>query len=594
MSLSSTIVHRCLSLAVIIAVVLPSPSSIAAPVLKRPNRPHPDVAESANGMVVSQTPLASEVGRDILEAGGNAVDASIAVAFALAVTWPEAGNIAGGGFMMVAPVDSDVVCIEYRETAPVAVNADSFVGWANRKHPRMAGVPGTVRGMQLAHIKFGSLPWKDLVSPSVKLARNGFVVDEQLAYSLNAALHKQAGKNSPFQAEFRRVFQPSDPDGWRAGDKLTQPDLAETLEQIATSGADAFYEGPIAEKLVASMKKHDGLITAADLEDYNATLRKPVRGNIAGYDFFGAPLPSSGGTTVLMHLTMLESLGLKRADEELWTTEHLHLISEAMKRGFRERAKWLGDTDYVAIPVRLQQQKFARSLASRINPERATPSKDIAGDIPLTAGPYESMETTHFSVIDADGMGVSNTYTLEARYGCEFIPEGTGMVLNNEMGDFNWHPGYTNLSGAIGTPPNLMAPGKRMLSSQSPTIVKKDGEVRFLVGSPGGRTIINTVTGILTQVLLFDRSLEDAVNAPRFHHQWLPDQIKLEDRDEFSPHIDKLKTMGHEINQPEGWTQGSAQCIAVDPATGVATGVSDRRRGGGARGVKQIPATITP
>jgi len=542
-------------------------------------------------MVVSQTPIASKVGRDILAQGGNAVDAAIATAFALAVTWPEAGNIAGGGFMMVAPVEGDVVCVEYRETAPGCTDENSFVNWKNRRHPRMAGVPGTVRGMQLAHEQFGRLPWETLVAPSVTLARKGIVVDEQLAYSLNTALRSKAIQSEDVNAEFRRVLGAPDGGSWEAGDLLVQADLANTLEQIAQQGADAFYQGPIAEKFVAAMQKHDGLISADDLKNYKANVRPPVSGEVAGYTIYGPPLPSSGGTTVLMQLRMIEQLGLTGASENAWTVDQIHLMSESMRRAFRERAAWLGDTNFVSVPEKVRSESLAKYLSTTVDPQQATSSKSLAGDIPLTDGPYESMETTHFSVIDEEGMAVSNTYTLEGRYGSCFIPEGTGMVLNNEMGDFNWIPGYTNLQGKIGTPANLIAPGKRMLSSQSPTIVKQDGEVRYLVGSPGGRTIINTVTEILAQTLLLDRSLEEAVDAPRFHHQWFPDEITLEDDDRFDSAIKALEKMGHHIRQPASWSQGSAQCIAIDPETGVATGVSDRRRGGGVAVVK--PASVT-
>lgn len=581
------VINRSLSLPVIVlSCLLILEQSFAESIQPvRPDKQAAQVVSGKNGLVVSQTPIATEIGRDTLEQGGNAVDAAIATAFALAVTWPEAGNIAGGGFMMVAPIEGEVVCIEYREKAPATVNKNSFIGWKEMYHPRMTGVPGTVHGMYTAHQKFGRLPWNSLVLPAVEIAKNGFLVDDQLAFSLNLVLSQKSIQTEKHHAEFFRVFRHPDGRPWKAGDRLVQPELALTLKLIAIHGPNAFYDGDIAAKIVAAMKKHDGLINKDDLKNYSAKIRPAVSGNVAGHTVYGAPLPSSGGITVLMQLRMIETLGLKKVTGEIWTLDQIHLMSEVMRRGFRERAAFLGDAEFVAIPEKLTSIKHASQLADSINHNHASSSREIAGDIKITKGPYESPETTHFSVIDVNGMAVSNTYTLEARFGARFIPEGTGMVLNNEMGDFNRYPGYTNTNGTIGTPANLVATGKRMLSSQSPTIVKRDGKVRFLVGSPGGRTIINTVTEILTQTLIFERTLEDAVNAPRFHHGWFPDEIKLEDDPYFSPYLVDLKKRGHKVSQPKDWSQGSAQCISFDPRTGIATGVADRRRGGAVRAV---------
>jgi len=563
-------------------------SVLSAEELVRPPREQVEVVQGSSGVVASDTPLASDVGRDILAKGGNAVDAAIGVAFALQVTWPEAGNIGGGSFMMIAPPDEEVVCVNYREKAPANVDANSFVNWTKRHHIRMAGVPGTVRGMALAHEKYGQLPWHEIIAPSITLAREGITVDPYLAYSLNSVLSLDYIQQLPRFAEFRRVYGHPDGRRWRPGEKLVQADLAKTLTLIAQQGPSVFYEGSIAEKIAAESERGGGLITREDLRQYTAQLLPAVEGEIGPYTVCGAPLPSSGGTTVLLHLRMLEALDFPTQSDAYWTTQQVHLLTEVMRRGFRERAAWLGDADFVTVPSDLTSPAHAQKLASTIDPHQATPSEEIAGNIPLSEGPYESMETTHFSVIDKNGLAVSNTYTLEGTYGCRIVIPETGMLLNNEMGDFNWYPGYTNREGKIGTPPNLLEPGKRMLSSQSPIIVRQNGKAKLLIGSPGGRTIINTVTEILVQTLLLERPLDEAINGPRFHHQWFPDSIRLETVDEglFDAMKPKLEAMGHEIEPLDAWRQGSAHGIVVDLDTGVAQAVADWRRGGGARAVE--------
>lgn len=562
--------------------------------LKRPSRKPVDVATGNSGIVVSETRLASQVGSEILAKGGNAVDAAVATAFALAVTWPEAGNIGGGGFMMVAPPNKSVVCVEYRETAPGVVNESSFVGWENRHHARMVGVPGTVRGLAKAHEKYGRLKWKQLVDPSIDLARNGFEVNEHLAYSLNSVLKLASVQTDPRYAEFRQVFGHPEKRFWKTGDRLVQLDLSGTLQLIAAFGPNAFYEGSIADSIVQEMKQGEGLITKKDLKDYRAVIRPPESGLFNGYTVFGPPLPSSGGLTVRMQLRMIEAVGIKPDPEQFWTVDQVHIMTEAMRRAFRERAAWLGDSDFIEINQVVRSETHAKRLAKTIQRNRATSSKCIAGDIPLTEGPYEGTQTTHFSVVDADGMAVSNTYTLEQAFGSRIIPEGTGFLLNNEMGDFNWYPGYTNLEGRIGTKPNLMVPGKRMLSSQTPTIVRKDGQLKLVVGSPGGRTIINTVTEILVQILLLNRSATEAVDGPRFHHQWFPDVLRMEtDVQEkgFEELKVELKRRGHKIESLGNRRQGSAHVIEVNQRTGEITGVADWRRGGSAISVELPPGS---
>ncbi len=543
-------------------------------------------------MVVSETPEATRVGRDVLADGGNAVDAAVAVAFALAVTWPEAGNIGGGGFMMVAPNDGKVVCVDYRETAPAAAAKDLFVDNPNRYHHRAVGTPGTVSGLFLAHATYGRLPWSRLVEPAAELARDGFEVDEHLAASLNGVLQRSEVRENDRYRELRRCYGHPQGRAWQPGDTLVLPDLAATLALIAKQGAEAFYRGRIGGQIVAEMEDGKGLITRADLAGYEAKIRPAVSAEINGFEVFGAPPPNSGGTTMLLILRMLELRGIAPDPEVYWNAEQVHLMAEAMKRAFRERAAHLGDPDFVRIPEHLYDDEFIAESAQSIDLERATPSESLVGDIELSEGPYEGGSTTHFSVLDGDGMGVSNTYTIEQPYGARVVVRGAGFLLNNEMGDFNWYPGYTTREGTIGTEANLLAPGKRMISSTSPTIVKRDGSVVLLTGSPGGRTIINTVSCILVQTLFFGRPLDEAVQGPRIHHQWFPDVIEIEHMDglRWEQTLRELRSKGHEVKASprRGGRQGSAHSISADPDTRVMTGVADWRRGGKALGVAQM------
>jgi gamma-glutamyltranspeptidase/glutathione hydrolase len=550
-----------------------------------------DVATSTGGMVVSETSEATRIGRDVLAHGGNAVDAAVAVAFALAVTWPEAGNIGGGGFMMVAPPDGDVVCVDYRETAPAAATRNMFVDNPDRYHHRAVGTPGTVRGLFLAHETYGRLPWPRLVEPAAELARNGFEVDEHLAASLNGVLQLSDLRENDRYRELRRTY--GDPQGrpWRPGDKLVLPDLAATLALIAEQGADAFYQGGIARRIVAEMQSGGGLITREDLAEYEAKIRSAVSAEIKGFEVFGPPPPSSGGTTVLLILRLLERRGILPDPEHYWNAGQVHLMAEAMKRAFRERAAHLGDPDFVRIPKQLYDDEYIAKLARSISLDKATASSSLAGNIRLSEAPYEGESTTHFSVLDGDGMAVSNTYTIEQPYGARVVVRGAGFLLNNEMGDFNWYPGHTDRDGEIGTDANLLAPGKRMLSSTAPTIVKRDGRVVLLTGSPGGRTIINTVSCILVQTLFFDRPLDEVIHGPRIHHQWFPDEIELEHMDGFrwEQVLTELRSKGHIVKESprRGGRQGSAHSIWVDRESHLMTGVADWRRGGKALGVEQ-------
>ena len=534
-----------------------------------------ETASGRRGVVACDSAAAADVGVAVLAEGGNAVDAAVAVGLAMAVTWPEAGNVGGGGFLLVAPPEGEVACVDYRETAPAAATVDSFRGWTRRRHARMAGVPGTVRGLAEARRRWGTRPWKKLIAPAVRLAEEGFAVDRPLAESLNGVLNDVRGDER--YAELTRVYGRPDGRPWRPGDTLRQPDLAATLRLIADD-PDAFYDGPIAGQIVAEMRRGGGLIAATDLAAYRAVVRPAVSGTFGDFTLFGAPPPSSGGLTVLMQLRMLGPLGYAAADE----TQRAHLFTEVMRRSFLERAAHLGDPDYVVIPKSPFTAERAAELAATVDPDRATPSDDLAGAIPLTP---ESPQTTHFSILDADGMAVANTYTLEASWGSRVVVRGAGFVLNNEMGDFNWSPGETNRLGRIGTAANLIAPGKRMLSSQSPTIVQEDGRTRLVVGSPGGRTIINTVAQVTARHLLLGEPLEEAVAAPRLHHQWFPDVLFAEGGPDEWPEgfAADLEAKGHRV-QFRRQRQGSAHAIAVGE-DGRATAVADWRRGGAARAV---------
>ncbi|MCS6865260.1 MAG: gamma-glutamyltransferase [Gemmataceae bacterium] len=536
-------------------------------------QPKAETVSSRGGVVVCVSPPAAEVGLSILKNGGNAVDAAVATALAMAVTWPEAGNIGGGGFMMVAVPGREPVCIEYRETAPAKATADMFVKQAIGPYDhRVAGVPGTVRGLALAHEKFGKLPWRQVVQPAVELAEKGFVVNAVLANGLNRVLNDKNTTN----AEFKRVYGKSDGTPWQAGDKLILPDLARTLQRIADKGADAFYRGELAELLEKEMIRGGGLITQADLNAYKAHERKAIHTTFRGYDIYGPPPPSSGGIVLAQMLNILENFDLKKHGR--WSPETLHLMIEAMRRAYADRARYLGDPAFTKIPAELTTKQYAKKLATSIDLRKATPSAEVAPEIPIDR---ESDSTTHFSVIDKDGMAVSNTYTLENSYGNRVVVPGAGYLLNNEMTDFNPRPGFTSSSGLIGTRPNQVAPGKRMLSSQTPVIVLKDGQPVLITGSPGGRTIINTSLCVVLNVLEFGMPIDEAVSAPRLHHQWFPDVVRFEGVQQHPELVQKLKQLGHRVTEAR---QGDAHSIAIDPQSGIRIGAADKRLDGKAVG----------
>ena len=542
------------------------------------SKPAPEVGlSSQTGLVVSASSYASDVGAAILHKGGNAVDAAVATAFALAVTWPSAGNIGGGGFMVVRHPNGEAITIDYREVAPQRAAPTMYLNGKGEIDRSLTaagylapGVPGTVRGLETAHKKFGRLPWKEVVLPAVKLAEDGFVLSEGLANSLNRWLAGQAAKFPTTLAAYGK------PDGgkWVAGDKIVLKDLGKTLRVIATDGPDIFYKGWIADVIATDMNSNGGLISKADLAAYQAKVRKPVRGSFRGYEIISMPPPSSGGVALIEMLNILENFDLKKHGR--FAPETLHLMIEAMRRAYLDRARHLGDPDFTDVPLaRLLSKDYAQTLAASINPNRASSSLELGKDIVTIAQARESDETTHFSVLDKSGMAVSNTYTLEGGYGSHVVVKGAGFLLNNEMGDFNKKPGETNERGDIGTAANLIAPGKRMLSSMTPTIVTRNGKVVLVTGSPGGRTIINTVLNLVLNVTEFGMNGRQAVDTARMHHQWLPDITTLEAGAVSEAVLARLKEMGHNIRQ-QG-RQGDGHSILVDSQTRLAYGNNDRR-----------------
>ncbi|NKB90216.1 MAG: gamma-glutamyltransferase [Acidobacteria bacterium] len=534
------------------------------------------LAVGEHGAVVSVDGHATRAGLEVLRAGGNAIDAAIAVGLALAVTHPQAGNLGGGGFMVIYLADEDrYTTLDFREMAPAVAHAEMYLGEDGRPVRgvnyvgwRAVGVPGTVAGFEKAH-EWGRMDWADLVRPAQQLAADGFWVDPYLAGSF-----RRVAPTFQRYAGSAEAFLHPDGSPYAAGEKFVQPDLAWSLDQIATGGADAFYRGPIAERLVAAMEANDGLITAADLDNYRPVEREPVRGSYRGWDVISMGPPSSGGTTLVSMLNILENFDLEGADPT--GAPLAHLMVESMRQAYMDRATHLGDADYHDVPVDwLVAKDRAVELAAAISPDTARKSADLGAAI-LTAP--ESPETTHYSVVDSFGNAVSTTYTIEAGFGSKVVAPGTGFLLNNEMGDFNEWPGMTDERGYVGTDPNLIAAGKRPLSSMTPTILARDGKPVALLGSPGGKTIINTVFRLVVNLVDFEMNLAQAVDAPRIHHQWMPDVVRLE-RAFPTGTADALMGMGHELGT--GRIQGDAHCIWIYP-DGARLAVADGRRSGSA------------
>ncbi|WP_439642226.1 gamma-glutamyltransferase [Gemmatimonas sp.] len=553
------------------AVAQPAPPPTARPTA---------AVESSAGMVVSASAIASQVGRDVLANGGNAVDAAIATGFALAVTYPTAGNIGGGGFMVIRFPDGRATTIDFRERAPAAATSgmftDSTGAYSSRIHHRShkaVGVPGTVAGFDLAHQKYGKVSWAKLVDPAARMADTGFMVPTGLAASLgNPRLQEQLSAYPATIAAYYRNGKP-----YAAGERMVLSDLGNTLTRIRDLRRDGFYKGTTAHLLTAEMRKNGGLITERDLADYVAQERAAVRGTFKGYEIITMPPPSSGGVAMIEMLNILEGVDLKAAGHN--SPLYLHWLAESMRRAFRDRAMFLGDPDFTKPPIdKLTSKAYAATLRGTIDPLKASPSSpaDVAQG-------YESDETTHYSVVDKDGLAVSVTYTLEAGYGLGAVVEGAGFLLNNEMGDFNGKPGLTDSTGLIGTSPNLAQPGKRMLSSMTPTIIAKDGKLVAVVGSPGGRTIINTVMQVVLNLTAFDMPAQQAVNAARVHHQWLPNTLTVEREGFEAATLEAVRAKGHVVRV--GTQQGTAHSIVIDAKTGKRLGAADPRdRDAGAAG----------
>jgi gamma-glutamyltranspeptidase/glutathione hydrolase len=522
------------------------------------------------GVVVSQNEIASRVGAEVLSAGGNAVDAAIATGLALAVVHPTAGNIGGGGFMVVRLPDGSSTAFDFREKAPLASHPEMFVD-ENGEYSRQVqanthmavGVPGTVAGFALAHDRYGRFDWEGLVQPAVALAADGFVLSESLARSLAGQV---SGSMSRYPASVRAFSRNGVP--YEAGETWRQPDLARTLTRIMEQGHNGFYRGETARLIAEEMRGNNGLITEEDLAQYQAVEREPIRGTFRGYEIISMPPPSSGGVAIVQMLNILEAYDLRSMGQG--SAAYFHHVAEAQRLAYRDRAQHLADMDFWEVPIAtLTSKEYAAELRAQIDPQRA----GVSAPTQIVQRP-ESMETTHYSVVDSDGMAVSVTYTLEAGYGSKITVAGGGFLLNNEMGDFNPWPGMTSETGQIGTDPNLARPGQRMLSSMSPTIIARDGQLVAVIGSPGGRTIINTVLNIALNITEFGMGLEDALAAPRSHHQWLPDRLSIESRMEDEGVIRALEAMGHTVSH--GGSQGQAHSVMIE-AGGVRVGVPDPR-----------------
>ncbi|MGD9187545.1 MAG: gamma-glutamyltransferase [Desulfobacteraceae bacterium] len=529
--------------------------------------------EARNGMVVTSHTLATEVALEVLKNGGNAIDAAVTAGFALAVTQPRSGNIGGGGFMLISSEKKkEVVAIDYREKAPAGATRDMFLGadgnvdqTLSRFSHASAGVPGTVAGLALALKKYGTITLAQSLAPAIELAEKGFVVTPRFAKGIRSKqklLFKYpAGK---------KKFLKSNGDFYEPGDRYVQPDLAETLKRIARNGANGFYEGKTAELMVAEMQKGNGLITRKDLKNYRPKIRRPVKGTYRGFDIFSMSPPSSGGAHIIQILNILEQYPIANLGHN--SAKTIHLMAEAMKRAYADRSKYLGDSDFVDVPLdSIASKKYAAFLGKSIDPNMASVSKEILPGDPVG---FESNETTHFSIVDKHGNAVANTYTINFSYGSGIVVAGGGFLLNNEMDDFSAKPGVPNAYGLIGGEANKIEPNKRMLSSMSPTIVLKNGKNFLVAGSPGGSRIITTTLQVIMNVIDHRLNVQAAVNAPRIHHQWLPDEIRIEEG--ISPDtVRLLEGLGHTVT--ENSAMGAIQSIMIGE-DGTMYGGADPRR----------------
>ncbi|HEX8736534.1 MAG TPA: gamma-glutamyltransferase [Pyrinomonadaceae bacterium] len=536
-------------------------------------------------MVASQSDLASRIGIDVIKRGGNAVDAAVAVAIALAVTYPEAGNLGGGGFMLIRFRDGRATSIDYREMAPKAAARDIFVDkngelikgeGSSTVGYRASGVPGTPAGLEMAFKKYGSgkIKWADLIEPSRKLAQDGFVLSNRLA-NLFASYEKNLSK----YADSKKIFL-NNGNLFREGDRLRQPELAQTLARIQKSGAKDFYEGETARLIAADMRANKGLITLEDLKNYRAKERTPIRGTYRGYEVITMPPPSSGGIVLLQTLNMLERYDVKKMN---WaSSEKYHLLTEVMRRAFADRAEYMADPDFVEVPVgQLIDKKYALARSNSISLTRATPSAEIRAGM---LARKEPTETTHFTVVDTQGNVVTNTYTINDLYGSAVTAKGTGVLLNDEMDDFAARPGKPNMFGLIQGERNKVEPGKRPLSSMTPTIVlRKDGSLWFALGARGGPRIITAVLQAVVNVIDHEMNIQQAIDAPRVHHQWLPDELLYEPTGMSSDTLKVLESFGHAFaGKPANIASMTA--IAIEEKTNVRLGAIDSRADGEAIG----------
>jgi len=570
--------------AAIAALAISAPGSLWALDASRPDTPSSSATSAAvaaeHGMVVAQEKIAARIGADILRQGGNAVDAAVATGFAMAVTYPQAGNIGGGGFMVIhLRTRNEDVAIDYRETGPAAMTPTIFLGpdgkpddAKSRDSALGIGVPGTVAGLALALDKYGSgqFTLAQLLAPAIALARDGFIVTDYTADSLPRIFKRLA-----LWPATAKIFARADGTPVGEGDRLVQADLAATLTAIAEQGPRGFYEGPVAEKLAKAIRDAGGIMTTEDLKSYQPVIRTPVRGSYRGYDIVSMPLPSSGGTVLLETLNILEGFPLPEIRQG--SAASLHLLTESMKRAYADRARYLGDPAFVSAPVLAMLSKdYAARQRAGIDPDHATPAADVLQIKPLREGD----NTTHFSVVDSQGNAVANTYTLNFPYGVGMVAEGTGVILNNELDDFTAAPGASNSYGLVGFEANLPGPGKRPLSSMSPTIVSKDGKVVLVTGTPGGSRIISTVLQVIVDVLDYRMDVAAAVAAPRLHHQWMPDEVRIE-RGFPDDVLAALRDKGHKVVEPMGPT--SANSILVT-ANGLLGAPDPRTRGAEAAG----------
>lgn len=541
-----------------------------------------------HGMVVSVHELASRAGVEAMQAGGNAIDAAVATAFVLAVVHPQAGNLGGGGFMLIRSADGAAHFIDFREKAPAAATENMYLDKQGNVIENMslvgykaAGVPGSVAGLTYAQKKYGKLPLARVMAPAIKLAQEGFALAWEDAEDLKDA-------DLTRFPESRRIFQ-NNGKFFKSGDVLKQPELARTLERIAKNSND-FYRGDLAREIAAAVQKGGGLITAEDLAKYEVKEREPIRGTYRGYEIISAPPPSSGGIVLVETLNMLEGFDLKKTGNR--SAESIHLISEAYRRAFFDRAEFLGDPDFAKLPVAtLIDKRYATDWRESIITTHASSSKDLKrpefnnldrdAALRIPRAYVEPQNTTHYSVVDPDGTAVAVTTTLNDSFGSKVTLDGLGFLLNDEMDDFASKQGVPNTYGLIQGPANAIAPGKRPLSAMTPTVVLKDGKLYLVVGAEGGPTIITNVAATIISVIDNGLNIQEAVNAPRFHHQWMPDQIDLEDR--ISPDtVRLLRAKGHAIRVQHFW--GDAQCIMIDPGTGERLGASDGRGNGKAVG----------